>query len=68
MLPIAEFAYNNVKNTSICHISFELNCEYHPRVFFENETNPYSRSHFIDELAKKLRELIEICYQNLLHV
>ena len=30
LLPMAEFAYNNAKNTSINHISFGLNCKYYP--------------------------------------
>ncbi len=64
---MAEFAYNNVKNASTGHISFEFNCGYHPRVFFEKDVDPHSRSRSTNELAKELRELIEVCYQNLFH-
>ncbi len=65
---MAEFAYNNAKNASIGHTTFEFNCVYHPRVSFEEDVDPHSRSRFANELAKKLRELIEVCCQNFLHV
>ena len=64
---MAEFAYNNVKNASTGYTSFELNCGYHPRVFFEKDVDPHSKSCSANELAKKLRELMEIYCQNLLH-
>ncbi len=67
LLPMTEFAYNNAKNTSIGHSPFELNCGYHPRVSFKEDVNPRSRSRSTNELGKELRELIEVCYQNLIH-
>ncbi len=67
LLPIAEFAYNNAKNASTGHTFFKLNCGYHPRVFFEEDVNPRLRSRSANELAEELRELIEVCCQNLLH-
>ncbi len=67
LLPMAEFAYNNTKNASTGHTPCKLNCGYHPRVFFEEDVDPCSRSRSANELAKELRELIEVCYQNLLH-
>ena len=66
-MPIAEFAYNNAKNVSTGHTPFELNCGFHPQVSFEDDINLCSRSRSADELAKELRELMEICQQNLLH-
>ena len=30
LLPMAEFAYNNVKNADIGHMLFELNCSFYP--------------------------------------
>ncbi len=66
-MPIAGFAYNNAKNASTGHTPFELNCGYHPKVFFEKDVDLRSRSHSANKLAKKLRELIEVCCQNLLH-
>ncbi len=67
LLSMVEFAYNNTKNTSTGHTPFELNYSYNWRVFFEENVDPHLRSHPINELAEELRELIEVCYQNLLH-
>ncbi len=65
---MAEFEYNNAKNVSTGHILFELNYSYYSRSFFEEDVDPHSRSHSAKKLAEELRELIEICYQKLLHV
>ncbi len=67
LLSMAEFAYNNAKNASTGHTSFELNCGYHPRVSFKENVDPCSRSRSGNELAEELRELMEVCCQNLLH-
>lgn len=40
LLPMAEFAHNNAKNTSTGHTPFELNCEYHPCVSYEEDVHP----------------------------
>ena len=64
---MAEFAYNNTKNASTNYTSFELNCSYHLRVSFEEDVDFYSRSCFANNLAKELKELIEVCCQNLFH-
>ncbi len=64
---MAEFAYNNVKNASTGHTSFELNCGYHPKDSFKDDVDSRLRSRFVNELAEELRELMEVCYQNLLH-
>ena len=42
LLPMAEFTYNNAKNASTGHTPFELNCYYHPRVSFKEDTEPCS--------------------------
>ncbi len=68
LLPIAEFAYNNAKNASTGHNLFELNCGYHPRVFFKDDVDPRLRSRSVNKLAEQLKELIEICCQNLFHL
>ncbi len=67
LLPMVEFAYNNAKNTSTGHTPFKLNCDYHPKVSFEEDVNPRLRSRSANKLAEELRELIEVCCQNLLH-
>ncbi len=64
---MAEFAYNNAKNASTGHTLFELNCVYHPRVSFKEDVDPHSRFCFANKLAEELRELMEVCCQNLLH-
>ena len=65
---MAEFAYNNAKNASTGHTPFELNCGYHPRVSFEEDTDPRSQSKTAKELSSKLRELMTVCRENLHHV
>ena len=55
---MAEFAYNNAKNASTSHTPFELNCAYHPRVSYEENIDPRSKSKSADDLANDLRELI----------
>ncbi len=64
---MAEFAYNNAMNASIGHTTFELKYSYHLRVFFKEDIDPHLRCCFANELAKELRELMEIYYQNLFH-
>ena len=65
---IAKFAYNNIKNASINHILFELNCSYHLQIFFKDNVDPCLKSHFANKLVKKLKKLIDICKQNLFHL
>ncbi len=67
LLPMAEFAYNNTKNASIGHSPFELNCGYYSRVSFKEDVDLCSRFCSANKLAEELRELIEVCCQNLLH-
>ena len=64
---MAEFAYNNAKNTNISHTLFELNCGYHPCVSFEKNTNSRSQSKTVEELSSKLRELMTVYCENLYH-
>ena len=67
LLLIAEFAYNNTKNASTGHTLFKFNCGYHSKVFFEEDVDFRLRSRSTNELAEKLKKLIEVCCQNLLH-
>ncbi len=67
LLPIAEFAYNNTRNASTGHTPFELNCGYHPRTSFKEDINYCSRFCSANKLVKELRELMDVCCQNLLH-
>ena len=67
LLLIVEFADNNAKNASTSHTPFEFNCGFHLQVSFKDDVNPHSKSRFADKQAKELRELMDICQQNLLH-
>ena len=61
LLPMAKFAYLNAKNASTGHTPFELNCGFHPGVFFKDNVHPCSRSCSTNKLANELREMINIC-------
>lgn len=65
---MAEFVNNNTKNTNTSHKFFELNYSYHPRVFFQNEADLYSKYYSANQLAKGLMDLIFVCQQNLFHI
>ena len=67
LLPMAEFAYNNAKNASTGHTPFKLNCGFNPQTSFKDDVDPCSRSCFANKLVKKLRELMDLYQQNLLH-
>ena len=66
-LPMAEFAYNNVKNASNNHTPFELNCGYHLWVFYKKNIDPHSKFKLADGLLAELEELMTICQKNLHH-
>ena len=61
LLPIAEFAYNNAKNTSINHTLFELNSRYHPWVSYKEDLNPFSNIKTAEKLSSKLQNLMTVC-------
>ena len=67
LLPMAEFAYNNAKNASTGHTSFELNCDYHPHISFEENINPCSQSKTADKLSAEPQKLMIVCWKNLHH-
>ena len=67
LLSMAEFAYNNAKNASTGHTSFELNCGYHPRMLYEEKVDFRSKSKSADKLSVELRELMIICRENFHH-
>ena len=62
ILQMVEFAYNNAKNASTNHTPFKLNYGYYPRVFFEEDIDPRSRSCSTNKLAEKLEKLMKVCY------
>ena len=64
---MAEFTYNNAKNASTSHILFELNCGYHPYVFYKENFDLRSKSRTAEELSSELQGLMTVCQQNLYH-
>ena len=67
LLPMAEFAYNNPKNSSTGHTPFELNCSYHPWMSYKEDVDSRSQSKSVDKLLTELRELMIVCRENLYH-
>ena len=57
---MAEFAYNNAKNTSTRYVLFELNCKYHLCVSCKKDVNSRSRSEVANEMTKKLRNFMTV--------
>ena len=62
---MAEFAYNNAKNMSTGHMSFELNCGYYLQVSYKEDINLRSKSKSADKLLTEIQELIIVCRKNL---
>ena len=54
LLLMAEFAYNNAKNTNTSHTLFELNCGYHPRVSYKKDLDLRLKSKTVEKLSSKL--------------
>ena len=64
---MAKFAYNNTKNASTGHTSFELNCGYHSRMSYEDKVDPRSKSKSANKVSAELRELMIVYWENLHH-
>ena len=62
---MAEFIYNNVKNISTSHIPFELNCEYHFCVSYEQDFDLRSKSRTTEEFSFEFLDLMTVYQQNL---
>ncbi len=62
---MAKFAYNNVKNASTGHTSFELNCGYQSQAFYKEDVDPYSQSKSANKLATELKKLMAVYRENL---
>ena len=67
LLPIAEFAYNNAKNTSTGHTPFELNYGYYPQMSYKEDVDLGFQSKSVNKLSAKLSELMIIYRENLHH-
>lgn len=64
---MAKLAHKNLKNASTNYILFELNCDFHPRVFYKENVDPCSKLKTVDQLAIELQTLIFICRENFQH-
>ena len=62
---MAEFAYNNTKNTSTGYTPFELNHGFHTRVSYKEDVDPYSKSRIVDQLATELQTFMFVYKINL---
>ncbi len=67
MLLIAEFAYNNAKNTSIGYMSFNLDFGFYTRASHKENVDPCSYSKSTNELANELKKLMTVYKENLQH-
>lgn len=56
-----KFTYNNIKDASIGYMSFELNCDYHPRVSYKEDLNFCYKSKSVKILSAEVRELMIVC-------
>ena len=65
LLPMAKFAYNNTKNASTNHMSFELNCDFYLQASYKKDVDPRSQSKSIAKLVIQLKKLMAICKKNL---
>ena len=63
--PMAEFTYNNAKNTSTGHTLFKLNYGSHLHVSFKKNTNFCSWLRTADKLSAELNRLMIVCKKNL---
>ena len=62
---MAEFVYNNAKNTSTRHTFFEFNCGYNHWISYKENFNPRSKSKNTKKLSSELQNLMVACQQNL---
>ena len=62
---MAEFTYNNTKNASTGHTSFELDCGYHPCISYKEDIDSRFKSKLVDEWSTKLWKLMTVCKENL---
>ena len=61
---MTEFTNNNAKNASTGYMPFQLNCGYHPCVFYKKDINLYFQFKSASDLANKLKELMVVCQKN----
>lgn len=57
---MAEFNYNNEKNSSSSHTSVKLNCDYHCHISCKKDVDPDLKSMSANILITKLRNLMTV--------
>ena len=62
---MTEIVNNNAKNVSNNYMPFELNCKYHPWIFYKEDIDSHFKFKLADKLLAALRELITVCRKNL---
>lgn len=62
---MAEFVYNNDKNTDTGYTSFKLNYNYHSCIFYKENIDSSSKSKSFNELTIKFRGFMANRYNNL---
>lgn len=62
---MAKLTYNNIRNTSISHILFNLNNGYYPRVSKNEDVNPRFLLKSVHELLSKISEPMTVYHKNL---
>lgn len=67
LLTKTEFWYNNIKNAITIYIIFKIKFGYYYWVLFKNKINIHLKFSWVNKLAKKLRKIIIILYQNIFY-
>ena len=67
LILIAKFTSNNTKNANTGYNLFELNCDYHLCISYEEDIDSCFISKLPDDLASKLRKLMALYLENFQH-
>ena len=58
---MAEFAYNNAKNTNTGYTLFKLNYRYYLCIFYKKNFNLYSKLRIAKKQSFKIQKLMIVC-------
>lgn len=64
ILPIVEFASNNINNASTSYMLCEFNCDYLSRISYKKDIDLRSKLKLAAELLMELRELMNVYRKN----
>lgn len=65
---MTEFAYNNVKNSSINQILFKFNYEYNQKILYKDDVDFCFQSKTAVEQSAELEKLIIVCQLKICYV